>query len=247
MKNKFILSCIVINYIIICIFGFSKATPIIRGEEYGNIVSRGYTDEKVVALTFDDGPHPEFTNKILDLLKEYDVKSTFFVLGKLAEKYPEIIRRQWEEGHEIGNHTYSHINIKNSPKERIIEEYEKTQNIITSITNEAPKLFRPPYGAFNHNALDIMEAHDSVLVLWSEGQDSRDWSNPEVEKIVNTTLTNIKNGDIILFDDYVYYDESNTIEALKLILPALKSRGYRFVTVSELIDINSKSNNKIQH
>ncbi|GFN35476.1 polysaccharide deacetylase family protein [Tepidimicrobium xylanilyticum] len=204
---------------------------------YGRIVNQGPKNEKVIALTFDDGPHPKFTNEILDILKEYDIKATFFVLGKFAETYPEIIIRQWEEGHEIGNHTYSHVDAKSVSKKILYEEYKKTQEIIENLVNNRPKLFRPPYGSFDSQALDIMEMDNSIMILWSSHQDSKDWSNPKVDEIVNTTLSNIKNGDIILFHDYVYYNKSNTVEALKIIIPELIDRGYKFVTISELLNL----------
>lgn len=206
--------------------------------DHREIIKHGTQDEKVVALTFDDGPHPKYTNEILDILNEYDAKATFFVLGKFAETYPEIIKRQWEEGHEIGNHTYSHININKVSKEKLQEEYERTQAVIYSLTENESKIFRPPYGSFDEKTMDIVEMNNSVIVLWSAHQDSKDWSNPEINKIVNNTLSNVKNGDIILFHDYVYYDESHTVEALNKILPELKNRGYKFVTISQLIDLS---------
>ncbi|SDX55370.1 polysaccharide deacetylase family protein [Tepidimicrobium xylanilyticum] len=216
---------------------FSSISVNACSNRYGRIVNQGPKNEKVIALTFDDGPHPKFTNEILDILKEYDIKATFFVLGKFAEAYPEIIIRQWQEGHEIGNHTYSHVDAKSVSKKILYEEYKKTQEIIENLVNNRPKLFRPPYGSFDSQALDIMEMDNSIMVLWSSHQDSKDWSNPEVDEIVNTTLSSIKNGDIILFHDYVYYNKSNTVEALKIIIPELINRGYKFVTISELLNL----------
>ncbi|MCF6465647.1 polysaccharide deacetylase family protein [Clostridium sp. Cult2] len=244
MKKKKIFLSILFFYILIIILVEYTFNPLIStlSNNYGKIVNHGPKEEKVIALTFDDGPHPIYTDEILDVLKEYDVKATFFVLGKFAELYPDIIKRQSREGHEIGNHTYSHVDPKKVSKEKLLDEYERTQNIVTNLTNKEPKLFRPPYGSFNSNTLDVMEMNDTIIVLWSAYQDSKDWSNPKVEKIINTTLSNVKNGDIILFHDYVYYDKSNTIEALKKILPELKNRGYNFLTISELIDLETKSN-----
>ncbi len=241
MKNKTLLKVILILFVLLNISfinhkDFKIAT--ISGNKYGMVIKNGSEKEKVVALTFDDGPHPKYTNQILDILNKYDAKATFFVLGKFAETYPKIVQRQWKEGHEIGNHTYSHININKTSREKLQEEYEKTQNIIYSLTKREPRVFRPPYGSFDEKAMDIVEKNNSIIVLWSAHQDSKDWSNPEIDKIVNTTLSNIKNGDIILFHDYVYYDKSHTVEALNRILPELKNRGYKFVTVSQLIDLS---------
>ncbi len=213
---------------------------VFANNDYGMIIKKGTENRKVVALTFDDGPHPVYTEQILDILYEYDVKATFFVLGMLAENYPHIIKRQWEEGHEIGNHTYSHIDTKKASKEELLEEYKKTQDIIYSITKNKPKIFRPPYGSFDKKVLDMVEEDNSIVVLWSANQDSKDWKNPEVEKIVANTISNIENGDIILFHDYVYYDESHTVEALKVIIPELINRGYKFVTLSQLLNISTE-------
>lgn len=236
MKKKTLLYI----FLILLIFYYKNLSINAFSNNYGRVINHGPKEEKVIALTFDDGPHPTYTNQILDILKEYDVKATFFVLGKFAEAYPDIIIRQWQEGHEIGNHTYSHVDAKRVSKKVLYNEYKKTQEIIENLINHQPRLFRPPYGSFDSQALDIMEMHDSIIVLWSAHQDSKDWSNPDVEEIVNITLSNIRNGDIILFHDYVYYDESSTVEALKEIIPELKSRGYRFVTISELLNLNQQ-------
>ena len=243
MKNK-ISTLIIFSIIIVFLCGYNTKFTVIECQSYyDQIISKGTKEEKIIALTFDDGPHPKYTNEILDLLNEYDAKATFFVLGKMAELYPDIIKRQWKEGHEIGNHTYSHINPNKVSKEELLDEYNKTQEIIASLTGSTPKLFRPPYGSFNKDIIEIVDMDHSIIVLWSANQDSKDWSNPKVENIVNSTLSNIENGDIILFHDYVYYKSSHTIEALKKILPILKSQGYRFVTVSELMNITLNCNN----
>ncbi|WMM26512.1 polysaccharide deacetylase family protein [Tissierella sp. MB52-C2] len=203
-----------------------------------NIVRNGSKQQKFIALTFDDGPHPQYTPEILDLLDQYNIKATFFVLGQFAEKYPDIIKRQAEEGHEIGNHTYSHINIKKASTQTFKEEFDKTQSIIFSLTGAKSKVFRPPYGLYNENTMKIISDESCDIVLWSSRQDSKDWSNPSVDKIVSNTISNIENGDIVLFHDYIYYETSNTVEALKLILPELINKGYKFVTISELVKLS---------
>jgi len=204
------------------------------------LISHGSKKQKVIALTFDDGPHPQYTPEILDLLNKYDVKATFFVLGKFAEQYPDIIKRQAIEGHEIGNHTYSHIDVKKVSMEKFEEEFQKTQQIIFSLTGIEPKVFRPPYGFYNEKIISIPNNQGCNVVLWSSRQDSKDWSNPGIDKIVNTILSQIENGDIILLHDNVYHDQSQTIEALKIVLPELKNRGYKFVTMSELIKLSNE-------
>ena len=208
------------------------------GNEYARIIKQGPKEEKIIALTFDDGPHPIFTPKILDLLDEYQIKATFFVLGKYVELYPEIIKRQIDEGHEIGNHTFSHINVNKSSNKIVIEEFERTQIAISSITQVEPKILRPPYGILNEKIIDFANKNDCAIILWSQTRDPKDWSNPEAKIIADTILSQVKNGDVILLHDYVYFDESHTLEALKVILPELKDRGYKFVTISELMNLS---------
>lgn len=202
------------------------------------VFSKGTKNQKVIALSFDDGPHPKYTMDILDILKEYDIKATFFVLGVHAEKYPDVIKRQVEEGHEIGNHSYSHIDMKRATKKEIKEEFIKTQETIYSIVKVKPRVFRPPYGNYNKDVIEIVSSNYVPIVLWTFYQDSKDWSNPGVDSIVDTTLSRIQNGDIILFHDYVYKNESHTVEALKRIIPKLLDEGYKFVTISELLYIS---------
>ena len=242
MRKKHIKVQITVIIIFSIILGFS-----IKYVSFGNpyktksnqqkLISYGSKEQTIIALTFDDGPHPKYTTEILDLLNEYNIKATFFVLGKFAEQYPEIIKRQAKEGHEIGNHTYSHINVKKVSKEKIQEEFNKTQEIILSLAGVESKVFRPPYGIFDEKIISAINKACSI-VLWSQNEDHKDWSNPGVKKIADTILSQIENGDIILLHDYVYHNESHTVEALKIILPELKNKGYKFVTLSELIEIS---------
>lgn len=200
-----------------------------------NIVYNGSRGEKNIALTFDDGPHPIYTEEILDILKKHDVKATFFILGKHGELYPNILHRESIEGHELGVHSFNHINFKKQEKNAIRNELNKTQEIIKKITGEGTKLFRPPYGIYNQTVYDIVAEYKGSIVLWTYYQDTKDWSNPGVEKIVETVLSQVKNGDIILFHDHNEAKENQTIAALKIIIPELLNRGYKFVTVSELL------------
>ncbi len=204
--------------------------------EEREVVRKGTTDEKVIAITFDDGPHPRFTPQILSILKENDAKATFFVLGKHAEWYSKALLQVKEEGHEIGNHSYGHVDIKKISEEVIISEIEKTQDIIFKLTGNKPSLFRPPFGFYNEKLLKILKERDLKVILWTETQDPLDWNHPGVDKIVKKVLSNAQSGDIILLHDYAE-GECEAIKALEIILPELKKRGFRFVTVSELLSI----------
>ncbi|WP_282938702.1 polysaccharide deacetylase family protein [Paenibacillus sp. RC67] len=195
------------------------------------------TDQKLIALTFDDGPNPVYTPQILDLLKEHQAKATFFVLGKRVQMFPAIAIREVNEGHEIANHTFDHHYLKNVSSEKLIEEIRQTQDIIFDITEQIPHVFRPPGGFYNEALLNMTKEDKLTVVMWSWYQDTKDWKKPGVDKIVHTVLSNVHNGDIILFHD-LEGDCSQTVEALKRIIPELKKQGFQFVTVTDLIAKN---------
>lgn len=192
--------------------------------------------EKCIALTFDDGPHPKYTVQILDILKKYNAKATFFVIGQNAEKYPEIVMREYSDGHEIGNHTYSHPDLKKISAENFLQEIEKTNRVIKDITGTEPRLFRPPGGYLSNAIVNEITEQNSTAVLWSWRQDTRDWECPSVGCIVSTVLGNLCDGDIVLFHDY-NSQNSPTPDALEEILCKLSKQGYKFVTVTELMSM----------
>lgn len=193
---------------------------------------------KYIALTFDDGPHAVYTPQILDILRNNNARATFFVIGKNAESYPELIKREYDEGHEIGNHTFSHPDMNKISVDKAIEEIMKTQSVIEDITGKKPTLFRAPGGVFTDELVLEIEELDCKPILWSWRQDTKDWSgNVSVNSIVNGVVNNLQNGDIILFHDF-NVEGSPTPKALEELLPKLKKLGYSFVTVSELLELN---------
>lgn len=201
------------------------------------IIKKGNDQDKVVALTFDDGPDKDFTPQVLDILKKNDVKATFFVVGENVGWNPEILKREYEEGHEIGNHTFTHINVSKRGYDDIYKEIDETQQAVKKIIGVEPKLFRPPYRAISKEMCNIVKEKDMNIVLWSN-LDPRDWSNPGVYYIVDTITSKVQNGTIILLHDYnnLRNTKSQTIQALEIVIPKLKEMGYRFVTISELIE-----------
>ena len=204
----------------------------------GKIYYGNNSGEKLVALTFDDGPHKFRTDEILDVLKKYDVKATFFVVGTMAREYPHLIKRELSEGHEIGNHTYSHYNLKKLNNATLEREIELTEEAIFEVCEYRPRLFRPPEGWCTENIASVAGNMDYDVILWNI--DTLDWAHTESKKIFECVKTNIKPGSIILFHDYVS-GKSPTKEALEMIIPSLIADGYRFVTVSELISANNES------
>lgn len=189
--------------------------------------------KKTVSLTFDDGPHPKLTPMILDILKEYGVHATFFLIGENAERYPALVNRIRDEEHEIGNHTYSHLQATKADRARIEEDLLRCESVIGGISDIRPKVFRPPCGECDPVLGSLCESLGYRVVLWSI--DTRDWSHLPSDQIVDAVLKNVKDGDIILMHDYIGQN-SPTPEALKKMIPALIARGYEFLPVSELLE-----------
>ena len=181
---------------------------------------------KKIALTFDDGPHPRYTEQLLDGLKERNVVATFFVTGENAQNYPNIIRREQEEGHLIGNHTYSHIQLTFGNRETFREELVKTNEILENITGEKVSFVRPPYGSWDKS---FEKELNMFPVLWNI--DPLDWCSHNAECIAAKVVENAGDGDIILMHDY--YDTSVT--AALEVVDVLQKRGFQFVTVEEIL------------
>lgn len=198
----------------------------------GNVYVHKSTEDKKIALTFDDGPHPSKTEQILNVLKKYKVKGTFFTIGQNAERYPEILQKIMAEGHEIANHTYDHKSIYKLSEREIQLSVQKCSKIIREITGVEPKLFRPPEGFMNDNIARFMDQDGYNVILWKI--DTYDWKGRSAEDIYQTVVSKIHCGDIILMHDYIWR-KSNTPEALDLIIPRLLSEGYEFLCVSELL------------
>lgn len=179
-----------------------------------------------VALTFDDGPHPVYTEKLLDGLSERDVKVTFFVTGEHARMHPEVIERMQQEGHLIGNHTYTHIQLRKNNKQAFRDELVQTNEVLKEITGEEVVYVRPPYGSWDKS---FEKELNMFPVLWSV--DPMDWCSKNTDCIVQKVLANTKENDIILFHDY--YETS--VEAALKVVDRLTEQGYTFVTVDRIL------------
>lgn len=200
---------------------------LIAGSEI--IVERSGAEQngmRKIALTFDDGPHPYYTEQLLDGLKERGVQVTFFVTGEHAELHPEVIKRMYDEGHLIGNHTYSHLQLKKGNRQRFKEELMKTNEIISDITGEEVEFVRPPYGSWDKK----FESELNMFpVLWTI--DPLDWCSHNVSCITNTVVSKAEENDIILMHDYY----GSTVTAALNIVDQLQEEGYIFVTVEEIL------------
>lgn len=188
-----------------------------------------------IALTFDDGPHPKYTPEILDILKKYDVKATFFLIGENVELYPDLVKRILCEGHEIGNHTFTHQKISEYTEHQLSAEMEHCESVIYETVEYQTKLFRPPGGKLDNKVRRLAEAFDYKVILWNI--DTRDWAHESAEAIKKNVVENIEAGSIILMHDYIS-SPSPTPSALELFLPRLLEEGYSFSVVSELLGSN---------
>lgn len=191
-----------------------------------------HTKEKVVALTFDDGPDPLYTGSILNVLKEKEVKATFFILGENAKRNPDLLKRVSMEGHEIANHGYSHSYTSS----QFVQELIRTDEVIYQEVNKHTRFYRPPGGIVSKSVIDGVKEQGQILTLWSI--DSKDWQNPGPTRIVQNVVKNSFPGAIILLHDGGEKREQTT-QALSTIIEQLKQQGYRFVTVSELRNFES--------
>ena len=221
--KKRILSCIIVLVLlaIICLIGLLQQDRVpVMGRMFES------KDSKKIALTFDDGPHPYYTEQLLKGLKERNVKVTFFITGKSAEAYPEIVREIYEDGHLIGNHTYNHTQLSSRNREKFKEEIIKTNEVIKEITVEDTIYSRPPYGSWSK---EFEKELNMFPVLWTI--DPLDWCSSNVSCIVNKVCSKAEENAIILMHDQY----KTTVTAALEIVDQLQKEGYEFVTVAELV------------
>jgi peptidoglycan/xylan/chitin deacetylase (PgdA/CDA1 family) len=198
-----------------------------RGVRY-KVLWRGDPRLPTLALTFDDGPHPDFTPRLLAILGQHHVKATFFVVGKMAERYPHLVRAEHAAGHVVGNHTYHHVNLTKIPLDEVPVEWEACQDVVRSITGEAMHFCRPPGGDYDGDVMRAATDLGLTTVLWTD--DPGDYASPGDKVVDSRTLGRVANGGIILLHDGV----QETIDVLPDILERLRSRGFQFVTVEEM-------------
>lgn len=211
-----------------CFIGISKKTKETEGEiqQKESVEESGVKEKPSIAITFDDGPSGRYTGRLLDGLKERNVKASFFLIGENAEENPVLVERIYKEGHLIGNHTYSHVQMTHLSEEAAVREIERTDQVISAITGEHVAYMRPPFGAWQRE----LEVRMEVLpVLWSV--DPLDWTTENVDEIVSKVVTEVEEGDIILLHDCY----ASSVEAALRIVDILQKEGYEFVTVDWLL------------
>ena len=194
--------------------------------EYTPYNSKRTKNNKIIALTFDDGPNHN-TSKIIDLLNKYNVKATFFLVGKNITDKEEIIKKMYNSNMEIGNHTYSHKLLTRLDSNKVLDEINKTDNIIYSNINTYPTLIRPSYGSSNKKIRKLL---DRPIIYWNI--DTLDWKYHNSKSISNRVLNKVQDGDIILMHD-IY---TATYNSLKILIPELINNGYTITTVTDLFN-----------
>jgi len=241
MKNKFLKLVI---FITLSILLTSKVYAVLDKKHniVGLVYWHGDIGQPKIALTFDDGPNEPYTSEILDILKRYNVKVTFFLLGKNVERYPDTTRRIVKEGHAIGNHTYDHPYLLIQSKSHIKYEIKKAEQSIFEAANTKTHLFRSPYGVDNSWVYHFAKEIGYVTIEWTvTGHNGRKEVTPD--KIVKNILDEVENGAIILLHDgnrlIKGYDRSQTVKALPAIIELLQQKGYQFVTVPQLLGIEN--------
>jgi len=213
---------------------------------FGRDFWRGPKNLPVMSLSFDDGPTEPFTSEIIDILRKYQVKATFFVLGRKVELYPEAIKKIAADGHEIGNHGYDHKVLPLKFPSEIKAEIKRTETLILSLTGKKPALFRVPHGWKGPWLKKAVREAGYELVSWTSGV--WDTDQPGEQKIIQRSLKAFRNGAILLFHDGRGLDENTDCHQLVAALPAIikraQSLGYRLVTISELLELFRMENKK---
>ena len=192
----------------------------------------------MIAITFDDGPHPTNTEAILDILAEYNVHATFFMLGQNVQAYPEVVKKVYEGGHEIANHSWNHPQLTKLSAANIAKQINDTSDAIYNITGYRPKLVRPPYGAMNDTVKSTIQ---ETLILWNI--DSLDWKTKDQNQIVPLVMSDVEDGDIILLHDI----HPTTTPAVRRIVEQLLAQDYQIITVSQMLEAKGKDTVNIKY
>ena len=195
--------------------------------------AQAHVDQPYIAMTFDDGPSAENTPRLLEMLKQRNIKATFFLIGQNVASNPDLVRRILAEGHEIGNHSWTHPQLSKLSDQKVTAEITKTQDAIKEASGFTPTLLRPPYGAITPRQREWIEDQFGLsIILWSI--DPFDWKRPGASVITQRILSQARPGAIILSHDI----HKQTVDAMPATLDGLMRKGFKFVTVSQLIALN---------
>ena len=238
-KNLIIMAGCIFSGLLSAVF-YLNGIGVFAGETKGKKIPIYKVDrqDKIVSISFDAAWGNEQTQTLLDILKDKNVKSTFFLVGMWVDKYPESVKAIFDAGHDVGNHSNTHPHLPKLSKDKITAEIDDCNNKIEKITGNRPILFRPPYGDYNNDVIDATSELNMHCIQWDV--DSLDWKDPSADEMVKRIKSKIKPGSIIL----MHNGAKNTPEALPKILDTIKEEGYSIVPISEII---YKENYKIEH
>lgn len=214
---------------------YETIAPVQNGT-YKNVFVNGGTTQKTVALTFDDSPDENNTDKVLDVLSRYNVKASFFMIASpMNDANATIVTRASNEGHLVLGHCFTHPRLTNLTPEAITQQLNTTSERIEALTGKYPILYRPPYGSINQSVVDTVNTNGFSTVLWS--LDSLDWAIKDSNAIVDNVITHIRDGDIIL----MHSSQANaaTVQALPEIIEKLHTLGYTFLKVDEMLGLKA--------
>lgn len=197
------------------------------------LIAQVQTTQKFVAITFDDGPNPQYTPILIKLFEEYNAKATFFTIGQQLEAHREIAVAAHEAGHELGNHTYSHPHLPELDREQQWNEIKQTEKLIMEITGSKPATFRAPFLDLNEELIAQIKSLDYQIIS-ALNLKTEDWRQPGVDHILEHTHEHVVPGSVLLFHDG-FGDRSQSMEAVRILLSEYTAQGFRFVTISELL------------
>lgn len=224
------------KFLLFTIALFFATSLLIQVTKFNNYfgINRADTEVKVIALTYDDGPYPPYTNQLLDILDRYQVKATFFQIGRKIEQHPEIVQMLVARGDELANHSYSHKDMMFKPREYLLSEIEKTDKLLRDYGVKQDSIsFRPPWGRRFVVLSYLLSQMHKKLIMWDV--DSQDYEKTHsVQDIANQVINNVRSGSIVVMHDGGG-DRSKTVAATDIIVNTLQSKGYEFKTVSELL------------
>lgn len=226
---RLILFAILILLIVNTVFIYSRLTIEVMNQKKLLPIYCVDRDDKKIALTFDAAWGNDDTDEILAILKKFNAKATFFLVGFWVEKYPENVKNIFLHGHEIGSHSDKHLHMSRLSEAEIVKDIKSCEEKITKIIHKRPTVFRPPYGDYNNTLIKTLSSLGYYVIQWDV--DSLDWKDLSAQEIAQRVLKRVKSGSIILFHN----NAKNTKYALPIILNELSRQGYQFVTVSELI------------
>lgn len=223
---------------------------------FGRTFTQGPANERVVALTYDDGPNPPYTGRILDVLEEEHVPATFFVVGRAVRAYPTVVERELHDGDAVGNHTWDHAHLILMSRSQVRASLQSTDDAVFAATREHTRLMRPPFGARDWMVMQVAQKMGYTVVMWSVPL-AYDWEYPPPQVIAQRILSHVKDGSIIVLHDgnrgqlcaikhlpAHVCDRGSDIEATRLIVENLKAQGYTFVTVPRLMQLRKNATHR---